>query len=120
MKNMKRFARTLALAVGLSIAAPMAAHAGEWRIDARKCPDLREDRRDARHNDGWRDRREDRRDQRVINCPSRAWYYVKYRGERGAAPPRPRDVYIERDGRHYYRDYRGNLVNLSIGVNLRG
>jgi hypothetical protein len=120
MKSMKRLTRTVAIALGLALAAPMAAHAGEWRIDARKCPDLREDARDYRHNDGYRDRREDRRDARVIKCPARAWYYVKYRGERGNwVPPRPREVYVER-GREYYRDHRGNLVGLDININLRG
>ncbi len=121
MKSMtKRIIRSGLVAVGLMTLAPVgAAVAGEWHVDARKCPDLREDRRDARHNDGWRDRREDRRDQRVIQCPARAWYYVPDRYERRSSyrPARPREVIILRDGRPYYRDYRGGLV--SLGINLR-
>lgn len=119
MKPMKTLARTAALAVGLSTLAPimMTASAGEWRINARECPDLREDARDYRRDNGWRDRAEDRRDARVINCPARSWYYVKYRGERGAAPPRPREVVTYRDGRTYYRDYRGSLIALDIDYN---
>src|SRR5690349_22667911 len=109
MNRMKTLARTLAVAVGVTTLAPLAmtASAGEWRINARACPDLREDARDARRDNGWRDRAEDRRDHRVINCPARAWYYVRYRGERGATPPRPREIVTYRDGRHYYRNYRG-------------
>ena len=81
MSNMtKRIARAGLLAASLMTLAPMAASAGEWRVNARACPDLREDIRDYRYDRGWRDRREDRRDARVIRCPARAWYYVRYRG----------------------------------------
>ena len=116
MSNMtKRIARAGLVAASLMSLAPMAAWAGEWRVNARACPDLREDIRDYRHNDGWRDRREDRRDARVIRCPARAWYYVNYPGERSRyIPPRPREVVIDRWGREYYRDNRGSLVNLDI------
>ncbi len=78
----KRIIRSGLVAVGLMTLVPVgAAVAGEWRIDAGKCPDLREDRRDAWHSDGWRDRREDRHDQRIVNCPAGAWYYVPARGK---------------------------------------
>jgi hypothetical protein len=115
----KTLARTAAVAIGLSTLAPIAmtASAGEWRINARECPDLREDRQDARRDNGWRDRAEDRRDQRVINCPARAWYYIRYRGERGATPPRPRQVVVDRYGREYYRDYRGRMIAVTIDYN---
>lgn len=59
-----------------------AAQAGEWRLDPRRCPDLREDIRDARVDHGWRDRAEDRRDRRVTNCPRSAWVYIPDRYER--------------------------------------
>jgi len=68
MKNMtKKMIRTGALALGMVMLAPMAS-AGEWRLNADRCPDIREDWRDMRRDNGWRDRREDRRDYRVINA----------------------------------------------------
>jgi hypothetical protein len=116
MKHMKTLARTAAVAIGLSTLAPLAmtASAGEWRLNARECPDLREDARDYRHNNGWRDRAEDRRDARVINCPARAWTYIRYRGERNVVPPRPRQIMIDRYGHEYYRDTRGRMIALSV------
>ena len=132
MKTMtKRMIRGGLVAAGLMTLVPVgAAVAGEWRINARQCPDLREDRRDARHNDGYRDRREDRRDERVVNCPARAWYYVRDRGERrGYEPPRPRSVVVYDgylDGRsyadreYYYRNDRGSLIRLGVDVRLGG
>ena len=60
-----------ALALGIVTLAPMA-NAGERRLNPDRCPDIREDWRDMRRDNGWRDRREDRRDYRVINCPARA------------------------------------------------
>jgi hypothetical protein len=116
MSNMtKRIARAGLVAASLMTLAPMAASAGEWRINARACPDLREDIRDYRYDRGWRDRREDRRDARVIRCPARAWYYVRYAGERNRyIPPRPREIVIDRYGREYYRDSRGSLVHLDL------
>ena len=116
MTYLKTLARTAAIAVGLSTLAPLAmtASAGEWRLNARACPDLREDARDYRHDYGRRDRAEDRRDARVISCPARAWYYVRYRGEHGATPPRPRQIVIDRYGREYYRDYRGRMIAITI------
>ncbi len=66
------------------------AFAGEWRLDARRCADIREDWRDARENrrderidygrrdsvEDRYDRREDRRDRAVTVCPRNAFYYV--------------------------------------------
>jgi hypothetical protein len=122
MKSMtKRIIRSGLVAAGLMTLAPVgAAVAGEWRVNARACPDLREDRRDARRDRGWQDRREDRRDQRVVHCPARAWYYVPDRYERRSSyrPARPREVIILRDGRPYYRDYRGGLVSLNLNLRL--
>ena len=120
MKNMtKKMIRTGALALGMVMLAPMAS-AGEWRLNADRCPDIREDWRDMRRDNGWRDRREDRRDYRVINCPARAWSYYPSRGERRDARYRndyPRQVYLYGDGRVYERNRRGDLV--SLGINLR-
>ena len=121
MSNMtNRIARAGLLAASLMTLAPMAEWAGEWRVNARACPDLREDMRDYRDDRGWRDRREDRRDVRVIRCPARAWYYVSYPGERSRyIPPRPREIVIDRFGREYYRDNRGALVYLDIDLGRR-
>ncbi len=66
------------------------AFAGEWRLDARRCADIREDWRDARENrrderidygrrdwvEDRYDRREDRRDRVVTVCPRSAFYFV--------------------------------------------
>lgn len=65
-----------------ALAVAPAANAGTWHLDARACPDLREDWRDARRWTGRGDRREDFRDMREINCPSRAWSYEPDRYER--------------------------------------
>jgi hypothetical protein len=120
-KLTKRIVRSGLVAASLMTLAPMAAFAGEWRIDARECPDLREDRQDYRRNYGWEDRREDYRDSRVIRCPARAWHYVRYPGERGHyVPPRPVEIVIFRDGREYYRDNHGALVHLDLVFDLRG
>ncbi len=69
------------------------AFAGEWRLDARRCGDVREDWRDARENrrderldygrrdrvEDRYDRREDRRDRAVTVCPRSAFVYVSDR-----------------------------------------
>lgn len=121
MKNLtKKLIRTGALALGVMTLAPMA-NAGEWRLNAERCPDIREDWRDMRRDNGWRDRQEDRRDYRVINCPARAWTYHPSRGERWKESryrnDYPRQVYLYSNGRVYERNRRGDLVNL--GINLR-
>ena len=109
--------RSAVVAMGFGLLGAGAASAGEWRVDANKCPDLREDYRDRQHDHGRADRREDRRDERVVNCPARAWYYVRDRGERRGyhSHPRPTEVIIYRDGRHFYRGDRGALLTLRIG-----
>lgn len=67
-------------------AAPAFAHGP--RLDARQCPDIREDRRDARESrrderidwsradvrEDRADRRESRRDRAVTVCPRRAYH----------------------------------------------
>lgn len=63
---------------------------GHFVVEARACPDLREDLRDRRHDrgrfghPGYRERYGDRRDQRVLNCPAHAWHYVPSARERRA------------------------------------
>lgn len=113
----KRLIRGALVAIGFATLGMGAASAGEWRINANKCPDLREDRWDRREDHGRYDRREDRRDERVIRCPARAWYYVPDRHERRGyySHPRPREVIVYRDGRQYYRNDRGALLSLRIG-----
>ncbi|MEM9989474.1 MAG: hypothetical protein AAF723_08140 [Pseudomonadota bacterium] len=80
------------------------AHAGGWRLNPNLCPDLREDRRDARVTTGRRDLREDRRDRRYVNCPASAWVYVAGRqtyAQARPAAPRFTRIYVDRKG-HYY------------------
>jgi hypothetical protein len=56
----------------------------------------------------------------VIRCPAKAWYYVRYAGERSRyVPPRPREIVIDRYGREYYRDSRGALVYLDLDFDFR-
>jgi len=84
---MKRVIAAL-FGAGLALgAAP--AFAGEWKFDPRRCPDIREDWRDARENrrderfdygrrdrvEDRYDRHEDRRDRAVTICPRSAFYY---------------------------------------------
>jgi hypothetical protein len=90
----KLLAGVLGAGLVLSVAPAMA---GEWRLDPRRCPDLREDRYDARENRrderidfGRGDRREDRADRRedrwdrgLTICPRTALVYYPSRGERG-------------------------------------
>lgn len=105
--------------VGLS----SAASAGTWYVSVRACPDLREDRRDRRVDEGRWDRREDRRDRRVIDCPPRAWHYVPDRYERrhglergtGARMGTPGVVYRER-GRFYRVNRRGNYREIDVVI----
>lgn len=59
---------------------------GEWVLNPRLCPDLREDRRDSRVTTSRRDRREDRRDARIVDCPASAYSFVP---DAGQAPNRP-------------------------------
>ena len=114
----------LALFGALSALAASPAFAGEWRLDASRCPDLvedrydrHEDRRDGRRDYGWRDRIEDRRDRRenrrdeaITVCPRRAFYYAFDNGRRGAW-----DYRLDADSRGRYDD-RGR----SYGKGRRG
>ena len=90
---MKKFIAGM-LGAGLVLGAP--AFAGEWRLDARRCADIREDWRDARENrrdervdysrrdrvEDRYDRREDRGDQAITICPRSAFVYVSDRSDR--------------------------------------
>lgn len=115
----KTFIRAALVAIGITTAGVGVASAGQWRVDVSKCPDLREDRRDYARDRGWNDRREDRRDARVVKCPARAWTYVPDRGERVRyIPPRPKEVVVYRDGRNYYKNDRGALIALRLGLGL--
>lgn len=113
----KKLIRGALVALGFGLLGAGAASAGEWRVNPAKCPDLREDYWDRQYDHGRADRREDRRDERVVNCPARAWYYVRDRGERRGyySHPRPREVIVYCDGRHYYRGGGGALLTLRIG-----
>ena len=100
-------------------------HQGRWNgpeghflVYARACPDLREDRRDRRFNDAWRDRREDRRDARVIDCPNRAWEYVPTRRElrqgRTGERLRPGVAYLDRRSGTYFAETRWGPVPVYV------
>ncbi|WP_300554791.1 hypothetical protein [Maricaulis sp.] len=113
-----------ALLAGMGAAAlPAAASAGTWYLNARACPDLREDRRDRRVYEGRWDVREDRRDRRVIECPPRAWTYVPDRWERrnglergtGARLGTPGIVY-RRHGEFYRETRRGDLRQINVVI----
>lgn len=120
---MKKIAAAL-LGAGLMLgAAP--AMAGEWRLDARRCADIREDRRDARenrrderydrsprdvHEDRY-DRREDRRDRAITACPRTAFYYVPSRGESYAPRRAPRlQLAYDRELRLHFRYVHGRRI----------
>ena len=91
---------------------------GHFLVYVRDCPDLREDRRDRRVDNGRADRREDRRDRRVIDCPSRAFEYVPSRRElrRGRTGERLRinTAFWDRETRTYYADTRFGSVPVYI------
>lgn len=92
MRSLKTKTFAAMIGVGLMLgAAP--AFAGDWRLDASRCPDLREDRRDARESrrderydysrrdirEDRHDRRESRRDRAITVCPRSAFYYAPFR-----------------------------------------
>ena len=93
-----------------------AAHAGQWRFEPSRCPDLVEDVRDRRESrrderidrgpldriEDRLDRRESRRDERVTVCPTRAWVWE---GPRRLRTTRPSAVavYYDTRARRYYR-----------------
>ncbi len=118
----KSVLRATLVAGGLLTLGVGAASAGEWRIDASRCPDLREGRIDRMYNNGRAERAEDRRDEAVINCPARAWYYVRGADDSrlDLPPPRPTAVIVRRDhfarqqDDFYYRDARGAIVSLNL------
>lgn len=100
---MKKLIAALAGAGLVLGAAP--AFAGEWRLDQRRCADIREDWRDARENrrderydysrrdrvEDRYDRREDRRDRAITVCPRSAFVYVPdRRGDHGRYSSRSR------------------------------
>jgi len=124
MINIKKIATAATLAIISTVMVSGAASAGEWRLDARSCPDLREDRRDARHYDGRWDVREDRRDQQVIDCPPRSWTYVASRYEqrngfeRGSGVRRgtPGLVYTSRQGDFYRVNRRGERQWINVVI----
>ncbi|WP_417485428.1 hypothetical protein [Maricaulis salignorans] len=95
-----------------------AASAGTWHANAATCPDLREDRIDARHTTGRADRREDIRDRRVINCPAHAWRYYPDPYERVdmRRMASPGTVYLDRSGRYYAVDRRGSSYNINVVI----
>ena len=130
---MKKLAAAL-IGAGLVLgAAP--AFAGEWRLDARRCADIREDwrdarenRRDERHDYGRRDRaedrydrREDRRDRAVTVCPRSAFVYVSdhdYR--RGGDRRHDSDRYGHDHDRYGHgRGYREPQLKLSYDRRMR-
>lgn len=88
---------------------------GEWRLDPRRCPDLREDRRDRRVTTSRRDLREDRRDERVTRCPASAWVWTG--DDRRYAPQRPNygSIYFGRDGNVYAR-YNGGDIRIRLAI----
>lgn len=130
---MKKFIAALAGAGLVLSAAP--AFAGEWRLDARRCPDVREDWRDARENrrdqridygrgdrvEDRYDRREDRRDRAVTVCPKSAFYYVSDRGEWRDNGWRNDDHRYDRSDRRFSnaRGYKAPALKLKYDRRLR-
>ncbi|WP_306253075.1 hypothetical protein [Parvularcula sp. IMCC14364] len=92
---------------------------GQWVLDAARCPDLVEDRRDRRESrrdeafDRNRrdvikdrlDRRESRRDEMVTRCPASAWVWQGPAWRNCVHPARPASVrvYYKSKSRSYYR-----------------
>ncbi|MEQ8403641.1 MAG: hypothetical protein RKE49_00995 [Oceanicaulis sp.] len=91
---------------------------GYFVVRARACPDLREDRRDRRFNEGRRDLREDRRDRRVLECPPRAWDYVPSRREARAGRHgdrlRPHVAYWDHRSGRYFVETRWGPVPVHV------
>ncbi len=108
------FAGVIALFT-IGLAPITGASAGEWRLDPRKCPDLREDYRDSRVTWSRRDAREDRRDKAVTRCPARAWTYVPSRFEyfrKRPAHPGVVGIYVGPKG--YYRRHNGRVIAIRV------
>lgn len=91
---------------------------GYFVVNARACPDLREDRRDRRYTEGRRDLREDRRDRRVLNCPPRAWDYVPSRREARAGRHgdrlQPYQAFWDRRANRYVVETRWGVVPVHV------
>lgn len=108
---------------------------GYFVVDARACPDLREDLRDRRHGRydphdryghergygygrSYGHRGSDWRDRRVLECPRHAWTYVPSARERrmGRYGYRlnPTHAYYDRRQGHYHVETRWGLVPVRI------
>ncbi|WP_417492526.1 hypothetical protein [Maricaulis sp.] len=118
MKARIKIAAAAILAFAGMAALPGVASAGTWHVNAASCPDLREDRADARRNTGRGDVREDYRDRQVISCPAHAWRYAPDRYERIAlhrvAPPLT--VYRDRSGGYYARNRHGAAYRVDVVI----
>lgn len=112
MISIKSLTAALALSTLGSVAFAGAASADTWVLNAAACPDLREDRHDARITTSRADLREDWEDRRVINCPARAWHYEGHYWDPRHRPAQfshgrfdtPGIVYRSRDGGFYVVD----------------
>ena len=91
---------------------------GYFTVNARACPDLREDFRDTRFNTGRADRWEDRRDRQVLHCPARAFDYVASRRElrmgRTGERLNPTVAYFDYRTGQYYVETRWRPVPVRI------
>lgn len=128
---MKKLIAALAGAGLVLGAAP--AFAGEWRLDQRRCADIREDwrdaresRRDERYDYGRRDRVEDRHDRRegrrdraITVCPRSAFVYVSDRHERGDARRNSDSRHDDHHGYHERDRYKAPKLKLSYDRRLR-
>lgn len=103
-----------------ALAVAPAANAGTWHLDARACPDIREDNRDRQRWSGRWDRRESYRDMRQINCPARAWTYQPDRYERGYGRHHryatPGVVYQARFGGYFAIDRYGRRTPIQVVI----
>ena len=89
LKETNMFLKTAPVIAAL-LFLPVAAHAnpghsaqavkGSWSFVPSACPDLVEDRRDARITTSRRDAREDKRDARTVTCPASAWQFQPANG----------------------------------------
>ncbi|WP_417481034.1 hypothetical protein [Maricaulis sp.] len=118
MKARFKIAAAAILAFAGMAALPAVASAGTWHVNAAACPDLREDRFDARRNTGRGDLREDRRDRQVISCPAHAWRYAPDRYERVALQrvAAPLTVYRDRAGGYYARNRHGATYRVDVVI----
>jgi hypothetical protein len=91
---------------------------GHFLVNARACPDLREDFRDRRQSYGRYNRHSDWRDRRVLECPPRAWSYVpSYRERRMGRTGdqlRPDVAYFDRRTGQYAVQTRWGAVPVQV------